>query len=233
MALLSPKYDTGGSESPFIAYLGILPIISIGVVNLPCGILWVIISLVEGLYFFADLGGSLPHSVLKHQELIPLFSAICYGLSICICFISIAAQKHWLQLYALRTIRTNSKIKQLLKYRTIQNKKLEELNQFLLSKSNDMYFTINDLENILKEKNQLIENKKRKLEEYSFLNSHVIRSPVARILGLSTLLGITTDPEELQKIKNLIVLTGREIDEVLHKSSEIITWDSEHTMDES
>lgn len=64
---------------------------------------------------------------------------------------------------------------------------------------------------------QAIETQNEKLREISWLQSHVVRAPLARILGLIALLDISADlPEETKEMMGYILKSAHELDSVIH-----------------
>jgi signal transduction histidine kinase len=81
----------------------------------------------------------------------------------------------------------------------------------------------NDLEKAVTEKINETQNKSEILHEYSFINSHHVRAPLARVLGLIPLIELehadNSARDSFQKIKN----DAEEIDGILSKINSIIT----------
>jgi light-regulated signal transduction histidine kinase (bacteriophytochrome) len=55
--------------------------------------------------------------------------------------------------------------------------------------------------------------------EYSFVNSHILRAPVSRILGLVQLLKRSTSDTHDKDIMNHLEESSKELDEVVRKLS--------------
>ncbi len=60
-----------------------------------------------------------------------------------------------------------------------------------------------------------MERQNEKLAEYAFINSHVLRAPLSRMLGLIQLMEMT-DKKDLQLI-DYLKKSGEELDEVVKK----------------
>lgn len=83
-----------------------------------------------------------------------------------------------------------------LAFKSVQRRDYEKKLKFQskeISRMNEM------LEQRVKERTEELENRNGQLTEYAFINSHLLRSPVAKILGLINLMEVdkTTDPREL------------------------------------
>jgi signal transduction histidine kinase len=78
-----------------------------------------------------------------------------------------------------------------------------------------------NLESIIREHTRGIEVKNRELAEYAFINAHMLRAPLSRILGLTSLIEMDTKSvshSEVRKIKNF----ANEIDVVVRKINEVL-----------
>ena len=67
-----------------------------------------------------------------------------------------------------------------------------------------------------------LEAQNRQLTEYAFINSHLLRAPLARVLGLSNLLILEQNtPVNNKLIESLIVATS-ELDQIIRRISDIL-----------
>ena len=74
-----------------------------------------------------------------------------------------------------------------------------------------------------------LELRNKQLEEYAFINSHVLRAPVAKILGLSALIepeDSTTDPEVLVNLKE----SCEELDHVVRSINKSLAQDESNSI---
>ncbi|MEL7004488.1 MAG: triple tyrosine motif-containing protein, partial [Bacteroidota bacterium] len=107
-------------------------------------------------------------------------------------------------------LKKQKKLRRLVKMRT---QEIEEKNEKLMLQS-EQIFTINEkLEDTVNERTHQLQEQNSILVEYAFINSHELRGPICRILGLLELIGKTND-EEKEKIIAMIRTTGIELDEV-------------------
>lgn len=60
------------------------------------------------------------------------------------------------------------------------------------------------------------------LEEFAFVTAHNLRGPVARMLGLGTILNMTTDVCEIRTIAGKMVFTAEEVDSVIRDLNQIL-----------
>jgi signal transduction histidine kinase len=95
------------------------------------------------------------------------------------------------------------------------NTKLEEYNQHLEERVHDRTIEL--------------EAKNRGLTEYAFINSHLLRGPLSRILGLLHLLQISEASPKEKEIIGHLYSASKELDEVVARINKAI--DSGHTFD--
>ncbi len=72
-----------------------------------------------------------------------------------------------------------------------------------------------DTRNQLKTANIVIHDKDDQLNEIGFIQSHVVRKPLANIIGLINILKITEGDTEIDTVTNLLLNSARELDEVI------------------
>jgi signal transduction histidine kinase/ligand-binding sensor domain-containing protein len=76
-------------------------------------------------------------------------------------------------------------------------------------------------EEVHKRTKELVEYN-HQLEEFAFVTAHNLRGPVARMLGLGTVLKITTHPDEIKTITDKMVFTAEEVDSVIKDLNQIL-----------
>lgn len=78
------------------------------------------------------------------------------------------------------------------------------------------------IEQILQQQNLELEKKNKALDEYAFINSHHLRAPVARILGLVELCSHMELPPEAQEIISRMKSESENLDAVVRNISKVI-----------
>ena len=96
-----------------------------------------------------------------------------------------------------------------------QRAAMEEMNHEL-STINEM------LEDKVKDRTAVLEAKNKQLTEYAFVNSHLLRAPLARILGLSYLLTKSIAGREDQELLRGLIKSSEELDSVIQKISDLL-----------
>jgi light-regulated signal transduction histidine kinase (bacteriophytochrome) len=102
----------------------------------------------------------------------------------------------------------NIKLETLTKRIEIQNKQLKEYNDHL--------------EERIDARTQELEKRNAQLTEYAFINSHLLRAPVASILGMIDLLSRTaTSDEQKQHLRHLLT-SSRELDNIVKQITQVL-----------
>lgn len=108
---------------------------------------------------------------------------------------------------------------------TLKNEELETLNKSLaeqtaqIEQTNSEIQTIRDgLQEKVIERTKKLEEENKKLLEYSFINAHLVRAPMANIIGIAEL--NSNDPN-FEKIREGIL----EMDEVVRKIADVLKED--------
>jgi ligand-binding sensor domain-containing protein len=93
------------------------------------------------------------------------------------------------------------------------NKEIQAQNEELTTQSEEIVSTNEMLEITVYERTRQLREQNKKLAEYAFINSHQLRAPICRMIGLLNLLPITKK-EEQNMILQLIHQTGVELDQI-------------------
>ncbi len=79
------------------------------------------------------------------------------------------------------------------------------------------------LEEKVRERTITLEKQNEQLSEYAFINAHLLRKPLATILGLIDIIEeAKDDPETLQELIAYLKLTSNELDNIIHRISEAV-----------
>jgi hypothetical protein len=79
-----------------------------------------------------------------------------------------------------------------------------------------------DLEERIKERTSELEIQNHQLAEYAFINSHLLRGPLCRLLGLINLIDHTEIQDKERDLISHLKLSGEELDEVVKKINSAI-----------
>jgi GAF domain-containing protein len=95
------------------------------------------------------------------------------------------------------------------------NEELNSLNEELL--------TLNDsLEATVKRRTQELETQNQQLTEYAFINSHILRAPLARILGLAQLIASEAETIKDKQLLAALITSSHELDSIIRKISDLL-----------
>ena len=78
------------------------------------------------------------------------------------------------------------------------------------------------LEEKVKDRTAVLESKNKQLTEYAFINSHLLRAPLARVLGLSYILVESVKNQEDSRVVNALINASEELDTIIQKISDLL-----------
>ena len=76
------------------------------------------------------------------------------------------------------------------------------------------------LEEIVKDRTKDIEESNEKLKRYAFMNSHLVRAPLANILGAVGHLEDAHDEKKTKELMNIVKISANNLDEVIKEIGE-------------
>lgn len=116
--------------------------------------------------------------------------------------------------------------KKLKKYSTsledLVSERTEELRSTVeeLNHANEELTSMNDgLDLMVKNRTTELEERNYQLTEYAFINSHLLRAPLARILGLTDLIRMESTDPKTQELMNKLFNSCQELDEIIRLMS--------------
>lgn len=98
-----------------------------------------------------------------------------------------------------------------------QNLQLTELSDEIKKRIKQLKEYNEHLEERVYERTEELENQNKQLTEYAFINSHLLRGPLARILGIVDLLERSKITAEQEKYIQHLLAASAELDEVITK----------------
>lgn len=121
---------------------------------------------------------------------------------------------------------TNENLENLVSQRTLElssaNKQLQLLNEELYA-SNEGTRSLNEnLERLVKDRTEKINEQLSQLRKYAFMNSHEVRAPLARILGLLLLLKKEADEEQRQQLLDKLYVSSEQLDDVIRRMNRLL-----------
>ncbi len=102
------------------------------------------------------------------------------------------------------------------------NSELRRINELLTSNNEEIKMLNENLDELVKERSKKVQQQLRQLKNYANMNSHQVRAPLARILGLLGLLKMEKDEE--YKILHMSKLfdSSQELDDVIKKMNRLL-----------
>ena len=116
--------------------------------------------------------------------------------------------------------KVNRELEQLVKERTIV---LEEQNVEIQKQKEEIRKMYENLEVLVQKRTFQLEERNSKIKEYSFSNSHLVRGPLARILGLINIMKIENNIS--LDLFQMIEMNAKELDEVVREMNRILDED--------
>jgi signal transduction histidine kinase len=110
-----------------------------------------------------------------------------------------------------------------------QNRELSEAREIIEKQNEEIYSENKRLEKLvgirtkeLKQSNQELVRQNHQLEQFAFMSSHNLRGPLSRILGLSHLLEISSEPQDRDFVFKNVINSSHELDQVIKDLSLIL-----------
>jgi GAF domain-containing protein len=97
----------------------------------------------------------------------------------------------------------------------IKNKELENLTEELKA-MNEM------LEHRVQERTEQLEVQNKNLAEYTFINVHLLRAPLCRVLGLSELLKYSTTDQEILELIHMLDAESKDLEKLISKVTRVL-----------
>lgn len=106
------------------------------------------------------------------------------------------------------------------------NQQLLTLNEELTASHEEVRSLNDNLEKIVLSRTERINEQLQQLEKYAHMNSHEVRGPVARILGLIDLIQMKENRMMLDELIQKLSLASEELDVVIKKMNRLLEEDS-------
>lgn len=126
---------------------------------------------------------------------------------------------------------TNKNLEFMVKKRTQElseaNKELIDLNQELIASNEEVAALNENLKTMVEERTKKINHQLTKLMEYSHMNSHEVRAPLARMLGLLMLLKKERNEQQRAELNDRLFEASQELDNVIKKMNRLLETDEQ------
>ena len=104
----------------------------------------------------------------------------------------------------------------------LQRKKIIKQHEELIQYAADISAINESLESKVQERTSVLNEQNQKLTEYAFVNAHLLRGPLCRIMGLSELIKIEKCADEIPKMAIMLDYSVKELDDVVQKITTIL-----------
>ncbi len=123
----------------------------------------------------------------------------------------------------------NQRIKQLLEEIRTKNIYLESqvsenrlMNDELNSLNEELMSVNESLEQAVADRTSTLQMQNNQLTEYAFINSHLLRAPIARILGLANIISTEVELQKDKQMLQALSATTEELDNIVRRISDVL-----------
>lgn len=99
---------------------------------------------------------------------------------------------------------------------------IEKQNLVITEKNNALAVEVERQTQDLKQANAELTDHNKRLEQFAFVISHNLRAPMSRILGLSSILDFSKEPEEVSQIAKLMMQSTEDLDRIIQDLTEVL-----------
>ncbi len=103
-----------------------------------------------------------------------------------------------------------------------QSNEIEAMNEELNSLNEELTTLNENLERTVKKRTFELETQNQQLTEYAFINSHILRAPLARILGLANLIAQQENSARDKQLLDALIISSNELDLIIRKISDVL-----------
>lgn len=198
---------SNGLNSFVLPWISLIPLMALVLISSRAAWIWCGIGFCSVLMFVVIEPTELipPHLFMPGNTL--LTASLHIGLLFIILILSYIFDQQ--KAYLVNTIETQNQ--ELYNSRKI----IEAQHQILIEKNEGLELDIQSRTQELQDYNQ-------QLEQFAFISSHNLRSPIARIMGLGNLLKITNNKEDEVMIKKELIQSARDLDRVVKDLNAIL-----------
>jgi light-regulated signal transduction histidine kinase (bacteriophytochrome) len=103
-----------------------------------------------------------------------------------------------------------------------QQREIFDKSEELKIQSEEIKAINESLEERVRERTRVLEEKNKQLAEYAFINSHVLRAPISTMMGLINLISYSSLPLEDQRIYEHLIETTKVLDSIVYRINDAI-----------
>lgn len=103
-----------------------------------------------------------------------------------------------------------------------KGKVIEGYNEELSALNEELKITNESLEAAVRHRTSVLEQQNKQLSEYAFINSHLLRAPLSRILGLTYIISKEKLDIKDSKLLNALTTASEDLDDIVRKISSLL-----------
>lgn len=103
-----------------------------------------------------------------------------------------------------------------------KGRQIEAYNEQLSALNEELTVMNESLEVTVRNRTSILEQKNKQLREYAFINSHLLRAPLSRILGLSYIISKEKLNLTESRLLSALLLASEELDSIVRKISDLL-----------
>lgn len=147
---------------------------------------------------------------------------------------SLVTGLYLMQIETLKAVEhQNKNLEQVVDSRTRElmhaNKELQVLNLELTASNEEIKKLNENLEQMVRDRTEQINKQLDRLRKYAYMNSHELRAPLARILGLLALLKHEPEANQWNELLTYMEESSKELDEVIREMNRLLDKEAIHS----
>jgi signal transduction histidine kinase len=182
-------------------------------------------------YIFLITAAAIYHwysNTLVEESILAIYVSIVKSTPLEVIATSLVTSLYLLQMNSKKALADQNKnLESFVNARTAEvqsaNEKLKYLNEELITSNEKIKLANDNLEDMVYERTKKINDQLSQLLKYAHMNSHDVRAPLARIMGLTQLLDIETDDTARREIIKKLGPASKELDWVIKTMTQILS----------
>lgn len=198
------------------------------------GLIWMLVVLAYYVLLLLPLVAftiSLRQS--RGEDFLALYQTILSPVRFEIVTSSLVTGLYLMQMETRNALELHSKnLEQVVELRTREltsaNNELQSLNEELTASNEGITKLNENLEQLVNDRTEQINNQLNRLKKYAYMNSHELRAPLSRILGLIELMKHEPDPNQWNELLTYLQDSSNELDGVIREMNRLLDKEINH-----
>jgi len=188
------------------------------------GMVWMMVTVVYYVVFLVPL---VVISVNNRENFFESYLSILPSIRFELTASALVTGLYLMQLEIRKTLEdSNKNLEKIVDRRTLEltaaNNELQRLNQELVGSNNEIKELNENLEKMVQERTDKINDQLGQLMRYAHMNSHEVRAPLARMLGLLQLIKRVDDVDQMKELLNMLYNSSTELDMVIKEMNRLL-----------